>query len=600
MTRNRGILDQFDKQKHGIKMDDTGTSNGTRSAVRITLIYFAFGFLWIILSDTVLTNLVADFDTMIQIGIYKGWLFILLTSVLVFFLVKQLEFRQRQIEQKLRISELQLRETNRELEIIIDNIPARLVYKDNRNNILRVNRLAAEALGISAESMAGKPTELFFPEHADRYYQDDLEVIRSGQPKLGVIEKSPIPGKPDRWLESNKIPIRVNQGQVSEILIVATDVTERKQTEDDLQQQRALLEAIFNDIPDALMVADLERKIFMSNPSTSRIFGYDENEIIGKNAEILYENKDEFEHQGELRFNRKANVMLTPYLVNYRRKNGEVFPGESIGAIIKDLDGQAIGFLAVIRDISDRIAMAQETRDLRESLAHVSRLSTMSEMTAGIAHEINQPLTAIANYALACRRLFDTDPTSPKLADALVKISDQALRAGDIIRKLRDFIKQRESRHERVNCNEMIRKVVQLAELDTAMNGISVLLKLSENLPAVSIDSVQIQQVILNLIRNGADAIIAARPLQAEICISSCLDTDNKVLISVDDNGAGIAEHIDEKIFDPFVSTKATGMGMGLSISRTIIRSHGGELNYTPRSAGGSVFSFTLPVVTGE
>ncbi len=581
-------------------MDDTGTTSGTGSAIRITLIYFMVGILWIMLSDTILTNLAPDFDTMIQIGMYKGWLFILLTSVLVFHLVRQLEFRQRQVEQKLRISEQQLRETNRELNIIIDNIPARLIYKDNRNNILHVNRLAAEEFGLSAEAMAGKPTELFSPEHAEQYYQDDLEVIRTGQPKLGVIEKLSIPGKPDRWLESNKIPIRVNDGQVSEILIVASDVTERKQTEDELQQQKALLEAIFNDIPDALMVADLARNIFMSNPSTSRIFGYDKNELIGMSAEVLYENKDEFELQGELRFNRWADVILTPYQVNYRRKNGEAFPGESIGAIIRAPDNQPIGFLTVIRDISDRIAMEQETRDLRESLAHVSRLSTMSEMTAGIAHEINQPLTAIANYALACRRLFDTDPTSPKLADALVKISDQALRAGDIIRKLRDFIKQRESRHERVNCNEMIRKVVQLAELDTRMKGISVLLKLGKNLPAVSIDSVQIQQVILNLVRNAADALIDARTPQSEISISSCLEKNNKILIAVEDNGTGIAKHIAENIFNPFVSTKSTGMGMGLSISRTIIRAHGGELNYTPRSTGGSVFSFSLPVVTGE
>jgi len=581
-------------------MDDTDTSHNISSAVKITLIYFIFGFLWITFSDTLLTNLVQDIDVMTRIAMLKGWLFILLTSTLVFHLVKRQESQRQEIEQKLRKSEQQLREANRELEIIIDNIPARLIYKDNKNNILRVNKVTAKALGLTTGAMAGKPAAQFYPDHADKYYQDDLEVIRTGQPRLGIIEKSPIPGKPDRWIESNKIPIHTRGNQVTEILIVATDVTERKQAEEKLQQQQALLEAIINDIPDALMMADLNRRIVISNPGASRIFGYDGNEMIGQNTEILYQSKDEFRRQGDQRFNREADVILTSYLVNYRRKNGEIFPGESIGAIIKDPHGQPIGYLGLIRDVSDRIAMEHEARDLRENLAHVSRLSTMSEMTAGIAHEINQPLTAIANYAQACRRLIDTDPTSPKLTGALHKISNQALRAGDIIRKLREFIKQRESRHERVNCNELIRKIVLLAEVDSQMSGIPILLELGENLPAVSVDPVQIQQVILNLVRNGIDALVTAKSQQPEISIYSDLDKDGKICISVEDNGAGVAEDIAATIFTPFVTTKPTGMGLGLSISHTIINSHGGELKYKPRSAGGGIFYFTLPVVIGE
>lgn len=583
------------------------TSNNTGSAIRITLIYFVVGILWITLSDLVLENLVHDSETLAKIGILKGWLFILLTSGMVFLLIRKQVIKQQQVEQKLRESKRQYKKTSHELQIIIDNIPAFIIYKNDKNILLRANKAIADLVGTTEEAMRGKPSKLFFPQLAEKFHQDDLEVIRTGKSKLGVVYK--IPSSSDvgkkfiaanrKWIETNRIPIVTEGGKVTEILVVTTDITERKEAEEKLQQQQALLEAIFNDIPDALMMAGLDRRIVMANPGTSRVFGYDTDEIIGKSTEILYQNKVEFVNQGEERFNRKAGVVLTPYIVNYQRKNGEVFPGESIGAIIKDTNGQPTGFLGLIRDVSDRIAMERETRDLREHLAHVNRLSTMSEMTAGIAHEINQPLTAISNYAQASRRLLETEPASPKLAGALQKISDQALRAGDIIRKLRDFIKQRESRHESVDCNEMIRKIVQLAEVDTGINTIPVIVQLSDNLPVVSVDPVQIQQVILNLVRNAMDALTSVHTQQPEIVISSCLDS-NKILIAVEDNGPGITKRIAANIFTPFVSTKTSGMGMGLAISRTIIRSHGGELNYEARSSGGSRFYFTLPVIIGE
>lgn len=591
-------------------MNDMGTSKFTGSAIQIALIYFTVGFLWITFSDTVLSHLVQDIDSISRLQMYKGWLFILLTSALVFLLVKQLESRRQQIEQNLHESRRKYREAYREAQMIIDNIPAFVIYKNDKNVLLRVNKAIADVVGTTVEAMSNKPSELFFPQLAEKLHQDDMEVLSTGQPKLGVVHE--IPSASDtgkrwletgiKWIEIDRVPIFTEGKKATEILVVVTDITKRKEAEEKLQQQQALLEAIINDIPDALMMADLDRKIIMSNPGTSRVFGYHTNEIIGKSTEMLYQNKEEFRSQGEQRFNRKADVALTPYILNYRRKNGKVFPGESIGALVKDLDGQPVGFLGLIRDVSDRMAMEQETRDLQERLAHVSRLSTMSEMTAGIAHEINQPLTAITNYAQASRRLLETDPLSPKLAGALQKISEQTLRAGDIIRKLRDFIKQRESRHERVNCNEMIHQVVQLAEVDTRINNIPIVLELSENLPAVSVDPVQIQQVILNLVRNAMDAILTASSPQQKIVIYSSLDSNsgNKILIAVDDNGPGITDNIAANIFTPFVSTKATGMGMGLSISRTIIRSHGGELSYKPRSSGGSRFYFTLPVVIGE
>ena len=478
--------------------------SNSKPETRITLTYFVFGLLWVTFSDLVIENLVQDRETLARIGLIKGWVFIILTSAMVFLLIKKQSFHQRLVEKKLRERELQYRESCRELQIIIDSIPSSIIYKNENNIILRANRFCAEAVGTSPQAMVGISAKVLFPQNAQQQFQDDLRVIQTGQPRLGVVEKINTSTNTIKWIETNKIPIKTERGLAAELVVITSDITERKLAENKRLKQQALLEAIINDIPDALMITDLQRRIVLTNPGTSRIFGYHSDEITGKRTVMFYQNKKEF--------NQQADITLSPYIVNYRRKNGEQFLGETIGAIIRDINGQPLGYLGLVRDVTDRMAMEQESRELRERLAHVNRLGTMNEMTAGIAHEINQPLTAIANYAQASRRLLESDPASPRLLEALQKISTQAIRAGDIIRQLRDFIKQRESRHERVDCNELIRQVVLLAEVDTRDNHIPVVVKLAENLPVASVDPVQIQQVILNLIRNSIEAILSINP----------------------------------------------------------------------------------------
>jgi C4-dicarboxylate-specific signal transduction histidine kinase len=226
----------------------------------------------------------------------------------------------------------------------------------------------------------------------------------------------------------------------------------------------------------------------------------------------------------------------------------------------------------------------------------MARLSTMGEMAAGIAHEINQPLAAISTYAQGCKRMLDNGLTDAReLSEPLEKIATQALRAGEVIRRLRGFIKKSASELELVDINDMVADVVQLAEVDARKHGIAVHLHLADNLPEVRVDPVQLQQVLLNLIRNALEAMEESPRNLARVDVHTALDDNGHVGIRVVDAGPGLSEDALRRVFDPFFTTKATGMGMGLSISHSIIAAHGGQLAVRNNENGiGATFTVTL------
>lgn len=237
----------------------------------------------------------------------------------------------------------------------------------------------------------------------------------------------------------------------------------------------------------------------------------------------------------------------------------------------------------------------EEARETRERLAHVARLSTLGEMATGIAHEINQPLAAVATYAQACGRMIRSRTADEvELLETLDRISHEALRAGAIINKLKDLVRRRESRQVPCDLNTLVRDVADLAAVDANRNGLDLRLALFDELPAVVADPVQIQQVILNLMRNGIESM--------EGCTCECVllvrtheSDDGDVVCSVVDCGIGIDEDEEAGLFTPFYTTKESGMGMGLSISRTIVRAHGGKVWFTRNPERGLTFHFSLP-----
>lgn len=237
-----------------------------------------------------------------------------------------------------------------------------------------------------------------------------------------------------------------------------------------------------------------------------------------------------------------------------------------------------------------------EARETRERLAHVARISTLGEMATGIAHEINQPLAAVATYAQVCGRMIrGRTADDVELLQTLDRITHEALRAGAILNKLKDLVRRRESQQVPCDLNSLVRDVAGLAAVDAQHHGLDLRLSLADELRPVVADPVQIQQVVLNLVRNGIESM--------DGCCGGCVlmlrtrdAGEDGVSCSVVDQGVGLGKEQEEELFAPFYTTKESGMGMGLSISRTIIRAHGGRLWFTPNPDCGVTFHFTLPV----
>jgi C4-dicarboxylate-specific signal transduction histidine kinase len=282
--------------------------------------------------------------------------------------------------------------------------------------------------------------------------------------------------------------------------------------------------------------------------------------------------------------------------VHFRRANNAIGEGELQCGVVRDQSGRPRMVVLQLEDLTERIRSEEEARANRERLAHVARLSAMGEMAAGIAHEINQPLAAIATFARACSRMIESGQgEQADYLQALEKINAQALRAGDVIHRLRSFVKKQESRRDACNVNELVRDVARFAEIDTRTGNVSIRLELAPSLPTVSVDPEQIQQVLLNLVRIGLESMRTQGVGGGTVDVRTAPRDGGDVEVLVMDRGSGIAEHVEGELLHPFFTTKSFGMGMGLAISRSIVSAHGGELWFTRNEGGGTTFHFTLP-----
>jgi C4-dicarboxylate-specific signal transduction histidine kinase len=236
--------------------------------------------------------------------------------------------------------------------------------------------------------------------------------------------------------------------------------------------------------------------------------------------------------------------------------------------------------------------------ELRNRLTHLARVSTMGEMATNIAHEVNQPLTAIGTYAQACRRILEAGPApNHEVLDALERVSEEAHRAGGIIHRLRDLGRRRDSTRVKCDLNALIRDIEQLVSVDARLHGTTLRLVLTPSLPPVLVDGIQIQQVVLNLIRNGIDAVAGTDPTAREVVVRTLRRKEQEIEVSVCDNGCGVAENAEDDLFKSFFTTKSGGVGVGLSISRSIIAAHGGRIWYSANPDSGTTFFFTLPMI---
>jgi two-component system sensor kinase FixL len=360
------------------------------------------------------------------------------------------------------------------------------------------------------------------------------------------------------------------------------------------QQLKALLDAAV----DGIILINHVGSIQVFNRSAERLFGYESAEVIGRNVSMLMTENDQGAHDSYLaRYaaSRVPHIIGKGREINAQRKDGSLFPALlSVGVVA---DAEPPCFVGFVHDISARRQSEEDGIRLQERLMRVSRLASFGEMASGIAHELNQPLAAIATYAHACDRLLSRpEPGIEEIQTALRDIADQAVRAGDIIRRLRSLTPTGNTQHGPADVNTVIAELTGLIQNDAKAHGVAYWAKLAPDLPQVTLDRAQIQQVVLNLVRNALEALALAPFDAREVVVRTRRTPDGEVEISVCDNGPGVDSQITDRMFDPFCTTKPDGTGLGLAISRTIVRAHGGSLEHSPRTPTGACFAIRLPL----
>ena len=366
---------------------------------------------------------------------------------------------------------------------------------------------------------------------------------------------------------------------------------------DHLRAREGHLQLILDTVPDAMIVID-ERGVMQSfSAAAERMFGWRTEEVIGRNVSILMPSPYRQAHDGYLgRYleTGERRIIGIGRVVVGERRDGSTFPMELAVGELKS--GERRYFTGFIRDLSERQETERRMQDLQSELVHVSRLTAMGEMASALAHELNQPLSAIANYMKGSVRILDQAvPDLGKVKTALASAGDQALRAGQIIRRLRDFVAKGEAERRIESLPQLIEEASALAMVGAKEHGVRLRFVIDPAVDRVLADKVQIQQVLLNLLRNAVDAMEDAP--RRDLVVSARTVADDMIEVAVADTGPGISEKIADHLFQPFITTKQRGMGVGLSISRTIIEAHGGRIWVEPNTGGGAVFRFTLSAV---
>jgi two-component system sensor kinase FixL len=365
----------------------------------------------------------------------------------------------------------------------------------------------------------------------------------------------------------------------------------------DLRSREAHLSSILATVPDAMVVID-ERGLMRSfSDAAERLFGWRADEVIGQNVSILMPSPYREAHDaylGRYLQTGERRIIGVGRVVVGERKDGSTFPMElSVGEMVSDQERFFTGF---VRDLTERQKTEARLQELQTELVHISRLTALGEMASALAHELNQPLSAVANYLRGSSRLLDS-PEVPRdmLKEALDLAGEQALRAGDIIRRLRDFVARGETERRIESLHKLIEEAGALALVGAKEHGVSVRFRFDPRIDLVLADRVQVQQVVLNLIRNAIEAMDGSPTRKLEVRVEDGGEQTARIVVS--DTGSGLAPEVAGQLFQPFFTTKRTGMGVGLSISRTIVEAHGGRIWAEPNPGGGTRFCFTLMTV---
>lgn len=529
-------------------------------------------------------------------------LIFLATSVLVVGLANGLERakgRTRRLTRAARRGAVLSHVTEEELRLLLDATRDYAIFLVNPDGIVSSWNAGAERIyGWSAKEILGRhysiiyaptdqPTEELAAAYLDRALADQgvraqlWQQRKDGSEFLGAVSLSPVRDLDGRHLGFAKI---------------VHDTTEREAADRALAQREEHLKSILDTVPDAMVVIDDQGVVISFSTAAQRLFGYSEAEVVGRNLSMLMPEPDRSQHDGYLRHYRETgerHIIGVGRIVTGMRADGSRFPMKlSVSEAVSSTPRIFTGF---VQDLTERQEFETKLEQARTELIHVSRLSAMGTMASTLAHELNQPLTAIANYGAAIGDLLDREETLDRdlLRHGFEEISEQAIRAGNIVRRLRQFVGRGELTRTIEDVPTLINEASALALVGSREHGISAQFFYSPAATPVFVDRVQVQQVLVNLIRNACEAMETA-PVR-RLSISTALVNPHTVEITVADTGPGLAPQIASRLFEAFATTKENGMGLGLSICRTIVESHGGRISARPAQGGGTEFRFTLP-----
>ncbi len=459
--------------------------------------------------------------------------------------------------------------------------------------ITGLNRTCETAMGLSAQDAIGRAVWDVLAPAEERDNVRCTVLGHDGAAPDGLLGR--FRARPGPCIEWMFRAVSGEDGTRRAILAIGTPSVDAGAVSES-RERAALLQSVIGTSPEAIVVIDDRGLIREFSPQGERMFGYGAAEVLGRNVSVLMPEPYRREHDGYMAHyfatGEKRIIGQVRELVA-RRKDGSTFPIElMVDEVFVD---DARLFTGFIRDISLRKATEDELRKLNTELIHAGRVAAVGEMTSAIAHEINQPLTAISNYVAACRRLLERPDADPGTVREIAgKAEAQIERTRNIIRHFRSFIRKEKSERDRADINALVNDALALALVGVRESGIATEVRLAPAIPAIFVDRVQVQQVVLNLVRNAVDALADVEDRRLLIA-TAWRHEDMLAEFAVHDSGPGISDEIRDKLFQPFMTTKPQGMGIGLSLSRSIISAHDGRLWVESNDWGGASFRFVLP-----
>jgi two-component system, LuxR family, sensor kinase FixL len=459
---------------------------------------------------------------------------------------------------------------------------------------------AARLFGVACEALATYEDVLALLHPEDR--QSAVKAIKHCIKEHGASELNYRVLRPDGttcWLYQRSQVYSDRDNIPTHMRGVVLDISKQKKVEDELKAREEHWRSVLEIVPDAVIVIDDKGIIRSFSAAATRLFGFAASETVGRNVSMLMPEPDRSRHDGYIaryRDTGEARVIGVGRVVTGQRQDGSTFPMHM--SLVETRSGERRHFTGFVRDLTEREETQAKLQELQSEVAHMSRLTAMGEMASTLAHELNQPLAAVGNYLNGCRQLLEgsQNPVASEIQDALNEAAEQIVRAGQIIRHLRDFVARGETEKRIERVAKLIEEASALALVGTREQGIKMRFAIDPSVNSVFADRVQVQQVLINLLRNAIEAM--QHSTRRELTLVVAPTKPNMVTFSVSDTGTGVPDDIAPRLFEPFMTTKLHGMGVGLPISRTIVESHGGRIWAEPNEGGGSIFHFTLQAAT--